>query len=239
MTEKGTGKLGIIGDVHAEDIRLESSLSFLVDQGCDKIVCTGDIIDGPGCPNRSVELLKAFEVITVRGNHDRWIIENKARHVKHAHKIQDLSGSTLDYLNLLPSEAKFLFGKIRVLLCHGVGKNDLKKVWPGTSRFEPLKSKELDQIIREENFDYVINGHIHFRTMVHFKKLTLINAGTISGEFSPGCTVVDFDKNIIQGFLFEGSNLQLSKSQNLFGQNYTIWENTESFNGRWEPVTLF
>ena len=109
MTEKGTGKLGIIGDVHAEDIRLESSLSFLVDQGCDKIVCTGDIIDGPGCPNRSVELLKAFEVITVRGNHDRWIIENKARHVKHAHKIQDLSGSTLDYLNLLPSEAKFLF----------------------------------------------------------------------------------------------------------------------------------
>ena len=132
VIEKGTGKLGIIGDVHAEDVRLESSLRFLVNQGCAKIVCTGDIIDGPGCPNRSVELLKAFEVVTVRGNHDRWIIENKARHVKNAHNIKDLSRSTLDYLNLLPSQAKFLFGKIRVLLCHGVGKNDLKKVWPGT-----------------------------------------------------------------------------------------------------------
>ena len=239
VIEKGIGKLGIIGDVHAEDVRLESSLRFLVNQGCAKIVCTGDIIDGPGCPNRSVELLKAFEVVTVRGNHDRWIIENKARHVKNAHNIKDLSRSTLDYLNLLPSQAKFLFGKIRVLLCHGVGKNDLKKVWPGTRQFAALKSRELDRIICEENFDDMINGHIHFRTMVHFKKLTLINAGTISGEFSPGCTLVDFDEKVINGFLFEGSDLQLSKSQNLYGENYTIWDNTEAFNGQWEPVTLF
>ena len=239
MIERKTGKLGIIGDVHAEDVRLESSLGFLANQGCNKIVCTGDIIDGPGCPNRSVELLKAFEVVTVRGNHDRWIIENKARHVKNAHNINDLSRSTLDYLKLLPTQAEFLFGKIRVLLCHGIGKNDLKKVWPGTNRLEPLKSKELDRIICEENFDYMINGHIHFRTMVHFKKLTLINAGTISGEFSPGCTILDFDKEVIQGYLFEGSNLKLSKSHDLYGETYTIWENTEAFNGGWEPVTLF
>ena len=239
MSKKEASKLGIIGDVHAEDVRLENCLSYLANQGCDKIVCTGDIIDGPGCPNRSVELLKAFDVVTVRGNHDRWIIENKARHVKNAHKIHDLSRSTLDFLNVLPLQAKFKFGGIRVLLCHGVGRNDLKKVWPGTDRLQPIKSNELDQIIWDEKFDYVINGHIHFRTMVHFKKLTLINAGTISGDFSPGCTLIDFDEKMVHGFLFEGSNLQLSKSQNLYGENYTIWENTESFNGKWDPVTLF
>ena len=239
MAKKEGRKLGIIGDVHAEDVRLEYCLRYLANQGCDKIVCTGDIIDGPGCPNRSVELLKAFDVITVRGNHDRWIIENKARHVKNAHKMHDLSRSTADYLSLLPLQAKFMFSGIRVLLCHGVGRNDLKKVWPGTERLQPIKSNELDQIICEEKFDYVINGHIHFRTMVHFKKLTLINAGTISGDYSPGCTLIDFDENMVHGFLFEGSNLQLSKSQNLYGENYTIWENTESFNGKWDPVTLF
>ena len=113
-------------------------------------MCTGDIIDGPGCPNRSVELLKAFDVVTVRGNHDRWIMENKARHVKNAHKIKDLSESTLEYLSVLPSQVNFCSADKRVLLCHGVGKNDLKKVWPGTSRLEPLKSKELDRIIYEE-----------------------------------------------------------------------------------------
>ena len=239
MVKKEALRLGIIGDVHAEDVRLENSLSYLANQGCDKIVCTGDIIDGPGCPNRSVELLKAFSVVTVRGNHDRWIIENKARHVKNAHKINDLSRSTLDYLTMLPSQAKIMLGKIRVLLCHGVGRNDLKKVWPGTNLLEPIRSSELDRIISEEKFDYVINGHIHFRTMVHFKKMTLINAGTISGDFSPGCTLIDFNENMIHGSLFEGSNLKLSKSQNLHGENYTIWENTETFNGRWDPVTLF
>mgnify|MGYP000001276135 FL=1 len=239
VVKKEARRLGIIGDVHAEDVRLENCLSYLANQGCKKIVCTGDIIDGPGCPNRSVELLKAFDVVTVRGNHDRWIIENKARHVKNAHNIHDLSKSTLDYLSILPLQEKFMFGGIRVLLCHGVGKNDLKKVWPGTDRLQAIKSNELDQIIGEEKFDYVINGHIHFRTMVHFKKLILINAGTISGDFSPGCTMIDFDENMIYGFLFEGSNLQLSKSQNLYGENYTIWENTKSFNGKWDPVTLF
>ena len=71
------------------------------------------------------------------------------------------------------------------------------------------------------------------------KKMTLINAGTISGDFSPGCTLIDFNENMIYGSLFEGSNLQLSKSQNLHGENYTIWENTETFNGKWDPVTLF
>ena len=167
MVKKEALRLGIIGDVHAEDVRLENSLSYLANQGCDKIVCTGDIIDGPGCPNRSVELLKAFSVVTVRGNHDRWIIENKARHVKNAHKINDLSRSTLDYLTMLPSQAKIMLGKIRVLLCHGVGRNDLKKVWPGTNRLEPIRSSELDRIICEEKFDYMINGHIHFRTMIH------------------------------------------------------------------------
>ena len=67
--------------------------------------------------------------------------------------------------------------------------------------------------------------------------LGLIASG--SSAWGEGCTFIDFDENMVHGFLFEGSHLQLSKSQSLYGENYTIWENTDSFNGKWDPVTLF
>ncbi len=44
-------KIGIIGDVHAENKTLEKVIDFLSKKGLDSILCTGDIIDGPGDVN--------------------------------------------------------------------------------------------------------------------------------------------------------------------------------------------
>ena len=45
-------RLGVIGDVHAEDIRLELALNHLQANGVDQIICPGDVVDGIGCPER-------------------------------------------------------------------------------------------------------------------------------------------------------------------------------------------
>ena len=55
-------RLGVIGDVHAEDIRLELALNHLQANGVDQIICTGDVVDGIGCPERSLQLLQAHGV---------------------------------------------------------------------------------------------------------------------------------------------------------------------------------
>ena len=60
-------KIGLIGDVHARDDRLAAALEVLTDLDLDAILCTGDIMDGPGCPDRCIDLLKAHGVSTVRG----------------------------------------------------------------------------------------------------------------------------------------------------------------------------
>ena len=66
-------RIGILGDIHCEDGRLAAALEFLQTQQLDLICAVGDIVDGPGDVNRTIDLLHEYQVIAVRGNHERWL----------------------------------------------------------------------------------------------------------------------------------------------------------------------
>ncbi|MBT5684069.1 MAG: metallophosphoesterase family protein [Gammaproteobacteria bacterium] len=232
-------KLGVIGDVHSEHQRLEAALVHLQGLDTDAIVCTGDIVDGIGCPNESIKLLDNAAVLTVRGNHDRWILEDKARHIKDAHSVHDLTEESLSYLASLPSQVTLDTIKGKLLLCHGIADDDLRKVWPGTEKMAIERSHLLDNIILEGEFKYLINGHMHFRTLIHFEALTLINAGTLRGEHWPGFSVIDFEAKHITAFEFCDGQICLVKTHDLTQEAHTVWSNTQSFRGGWDPVRLF
>ena len=238
-TASNIKKLGVIGDVHAEHHRLEAALRYLQDLDTDAIVCTGDIVDGIGCPNESIKLLDNAAVLTVRGNHDRWILQDKARHIENAHSLIELSEESLSYLTSLPNQVTLDTIRGTLLLCHGVADDDLRKVWPGTERMGIERSHLLDKIILEGKFQYLINGHMHFRTLIHFEELTLINAGTLRGEHWPGFSVIDFETEQITAFEFCDDKIKLVKTHDLVQESHTIWSNTQSFCGEWDPVTLF
>jgi len=231
--------LGVIGDVHAEHHRLEAALAHLGRLETDAIVCTGDIVDGIGCPNESIKLLNHSEVFTVRGNHDRWILEDKARHIEDAHSVDDLSEASLSYLNSLPSQVTLDTIRGKLLLCHGVADDDLRKVWPGTEKMAIERSHLLDKIILEGEYQYLINGHMHFRTLIHFEEMTLINAGTLRGEHWPGFSVIDFEAEHITAFEFVDDQIRMVKTHRLIREEHIIWSNTQSFCGDWDPVRLF
>ena len=232
-------RLGVIGDVHAEDSRLQQALEHLADLELDAIVCTGDIVDGVGCPNESVKLLQANDVHTVRGNHDRWVMEEKARHVPDAHRLEELSDDTRRYLDNLPTQITLNIVHGPLLLCHGIADNDLKKVWPGTERMGIERSLELDEIIASGNYRYVINGHMHFRTLIHFETLTLINAGTLRGIHWPGFSMIEFDEHRITAYEFRDDTINLVRSHSLVDDSHEVYEDTQAFSGGWEPVRLF
>jgi predicted phosphodiesterase len=236
-------RLGVIGDVHAEDIRLELALNHLQANGVDQIICTGDVVDGIGCPERSLQLLQAHGVQTVRGNHDRWLLENRVRHIDHAHEQVNFKDASLAYLNSLPSAIELDTLKGRLLLCHGIGNNDLQKIWPGSARMPPIRSRELDRLIKARRYQYVINGHLHFRTMIHFEAMTLINAGTLKGEQWPGFMQIDFAKDTVTSFKFsqltDNPRIELAKHLPLGpGPEHTIWRDTQAFSGDWQPLAL-
>ena len=68
-------RIGVVGDVHACDAALERMLDHLRGLEVDLLCCVGDIVNGPGDPDRCVELLEREHVLTVCGNHDRWLLE--------------------------------------------------------------------------------------------------------------------------------------------------------------------
>lgn len=233
-------KIGLIGDVHARDERLAAALQLLSDMDLDAIICTGDIMDGPGCPDTCISLLQAHGVKTVRGNHDRWVLEGKARHIPNAHHAEDLSEASLSYLESLPVQLEFETAMGSLLLCHGMAHNDLRKVWPGTERMPPERSRELDQLIEQGRHDFVINGHMHFKVMIHFEALAMINAGTISGEHWPGFTTIDFDQGEIQAYRFEDERIVPCKLTSLRNdESHQVFRTTACFEGDWEPKLLF
>lgn len=232
-------RLGVIGDVHAEHERLEQAIYFLKEQTVDAIICTGDIVDGGGCPDTSVALLVEHDIHTVRGNHDRWILQGKARHVPDAHHPHNLTADTLQYLEQLPTTVELDTISGKLLLCHGIADNDLSKVWPGSERLPVERSAELDLLIDSGRHNFVINGHMHFRTMIHFEQLTLINAGTLKGVHWPGFSLIDFAMQTVFAFEFTESGITSSKSHSLISDEYQTYRNTQAFSGDWNPVRLF
>jgi len=236
-------KLGVIGDVHAHHENLEIALNHLAIEGVDAVVCTGDIVDGEGDVGACVALLQEADVITVRGNHDRWVLQNKARHVPHAHRLQDLPKRVIDFLNELPLQQQLATTAGALLLCHGVAHRDLHKVWPGTPRMHAERSAELDELIEQNTINWVINGHMHYRILIHFEALTLINAGTVRNGHHPGFSVLDLTQQEIHSHEIchaSPGRTRHVKTMSLAPSPQTrIFRDTRDFDDAWEPVTLY
>ncbi|MFT4719821.1 MAG: putative phosphodiesterase [Candidatus Azotimanducaceae bacterium] len=232
-------RLGVIGDVHAEDGRLAQALAYLNNAQVDQIICTGDIVDGRGCPERSLRLLQAHQVTTVRGNHDRWLLQDRARHVVDAHRREELAADSLKYLAALPTVSEIETLRGRLLLCHGMGSNDLQKIWPGSAQLPMIQSRKLDELIAGGDYSFIINGHMHFRTMIHFDAMTLINAGTLKGERWPGFMLADFSTQMITSLRFHNDEIVIAQERSMLpDDSQTIWRDTQAFNGDWEPLVL-
>jgi len=232
-------RLAVLGDLHAEDRRLAGALEWLAGQRVDAIVCTGDIADGRGCVDVSCRLLHEARVVAVAGNHDRWLLQDRVRHIPEAHRRDQLHDQSIAYLQALPRTAELHTVAGRLLLCHGVAHNDLGKVWPGTERSPIERSAELDEVIESGRYRFLVNGHLHYRVLIDFEALLLVNAGTLKGPYA-GFSVMDFEQDCIASFGLEDQSPQLLAERPLTpSPERRVWRNTQAFDGDWQPVALY
>jgi len=232
-------RLGIIGDLHGEHWRLATVLNWFAAQSVDALICTGDIADGRGCINHSCDLLREAGVQTVAGNHDRWLLQNRVRHIEDAHRRGELSTENLAFLAELPRRRHLETLSGSLLLCHGVEGNDLAKVWPGRAPVEIERCAELDELLERDQYSFLINGHTHFRVLIDFENLLLMNAGTLKGDRA-GVTIMDFREGSVTAF----SASRHSAPARLVEHDLTpgarrVWRDSAAFDGSWEPVTLY
>lgn len=234
--------LGVVGDVHAEHQRLERALNLFAAQGVDAVICTGDIADGPGNVDTCCDLLRQAKVTTVAGNHDRWLLDDRVREIEDAHHRSELSETSEAFLTSLGKTESLTTCAGELLLCHGVDHNDLRKVWPGTERMPIERSHELDSIILRNQHRYVINGHLHYRVVVDFESLTLINAGTLCGRHRPGVSIVDFAQQTVTAYQLDDAHRDapcVAECAIAPDESRRIWGDTQEFDGQWTPLTLY
>ena len=242
MSDHSIQTLGVVGDVHAEHQRLEVALNLFARQRVDAVICTGDLADGPGNVDTCCDLLREAQVTTVAGNHDRWLLDDRVREIEDAHHRSDLKESSEAFLSALGKTVSLTTCAGELLLCHGVGDNDLRKVWPGTERMPIERSHELDSIILSNRHRYVINGHLHYRVVVDFDALTLNNAGTLCERHRPGVSIIDFAQHTVTAFELDdasGGAQRVAECDLTPDEDRRVWEDTQEFDGQWTPLTLY
>jgi putative phosphoesterase len=202
-----TGRLrraGVLGDIHCEDERLETALRFFETARLDLILSVGDIIDGPGDPNRTIELLVKQDVACVRGNHERWLLKGEMRDLPDSNTSFDLKTSSWEFVKSLPPWRKFETVAGSALLCHGLGEYDMGGVWPWDDALTLHSNHALWKLVNSHEYDFIVNGHTHRRLVQKFDDLTLINAGTLFRKHDPCFLVVDFEARVAEYFNLPG-----------------------------------
>lgn len=198
-------RLGLIGDVHAEDVLLEAALRHLEGQHLDATLCVGDVVDGRGDVDRCVELLVHHRVAVVRGNHDRWIIHDQMRDLANATSLDALAAATGRWLARLPPILRFDTVAGPLLLCHGLGTDDLIFVdEDGVALRRNVDTAGRSQIRAraqlgiEPDVRILVCGHTHARCVKRFGRLTLVNPGTLRSGDNPCFAVADLESGFVQ-----------------------------------------
>ena len=242
-TPELAARIGIIGDVHGEERCLAAALGYLAEADC--ILCAGDIVDGRGSTDVCAQLLQEHGVITVAGNHERWLFTNKMRHLADADRRQDLQPATLSFLASLPQCVELPTTDGRLLLSHGVGRNDIAQVWPGSEKLGPQQCQALDNLLQTQRYKYLVHGHIHYRLVLEFQNFTLINPGALRRNlqpgFKPGFMLLDTTKQELECWHLDDDYEVAEKGYIPLAertQTKRIWQNTQEFDSNWDVFRL-
>ena len=118
-----TLRLAAIADIHGNSAALTAVLADIRVQGIDQIVNLGDVASGPLDARGTLDILMGIEAVTVRGNHDRYLVERTPDEMGSWERDihAQLDAPRLDWLRALPATRIF---RHDVFLCHATPQDD-------------------------------------------------------------------------------------------------------------------
>ncbi|MDK4703005.1 metallophosphoesterase family protein [Rhizobium sp. CNPSo 4062] len=183
-------RFAAIADIHGNHLALEAVLADIRRQGITEIVNLGDCFSGPLTAGKTADMLLKLNAPTVRGNHDRYLIEvaPEAMHISDRAAHSELTERHLEWLRALPVSTVYLG---EAYLCHATPAEDnvywLESVSPdGQVYLKPLE--EIEALATGVDFPLILCGHTHIPRIVRLSDGRLIvNPGSV------GCPAYDDD----------------------------------------------
>ncbi|GJG88912.1 DNA methylase [Gemmatimonadetes bacterium T265] len=123
-------RLAVLADVHGNLRALEAVLADLARHAPDLVVNLGDCVSGPLAAADTADLMMGLAgpaFVTVRGNHDRQLLDCPAAEMGPSDRAADaqLTARHRAWLAALPAAATASDGADAVLCCHGAPASDL------------------------------------------------------------------------------------------------------------------
>lgn len=183
-------RVGVLGDVHGEAVALEAALAFFADARVEAVLAVGDVVDGPDV-GRCLALLKDHRVLVVRGNHERWCLAGEMRNLPDA--TPRLEGGERAFVESWPKTMRFDTPMGGLLLCHGVGEDDMAELRPSTRGYGLQDIAPLRRLMLDPEVSFMLGGHTHERMIRRFQGLVAVNAGTLVQAHEPCVCTLDFE----------------------------------------------
>lgn len=151
-------RIAAIGDIHGNSAALDAVLDDIRRRSVDLIVNLGDSFSGPLDAGGTAERLRALDLPTVRGNHDRMLREGSG--LWESWIEGQLDRATLDWATGLPLRLE-IGG---VLLCHGTPVSDEEAWLDHRGKTSRLVARDLAGVLeRAEGVTQALTfcGHTH------------------------------------------------------------------------------
>jgi predicted phosphodiesterase len=184
MRRTGDSKVrfAAISDIHGNLLALKAVLADIARENISEVVNLGDHFSGPLQANLTAEFLISQNFPSIRGNHDRYLIETPRAEMglSDTAAFDELSPAHLDWLKALPSILVF---RDEVLLCHGTPNSDSTYWMEQVSADGAVGLKPVAAIAAEAlgfNYPVILCGHTHIPRLVRLVDGRLIvNTGSV------------------------------------------------------------
>lgn len=211
-------RLAAIADIHGNHLALEAVLADIDRLGVDVTVNLGDHLSGPLEAGKTADILLATDMLSIRGNHDRWILEQAPETMgpsdRWAH--DQLTGAHKAWLADLPA-TRTVDG--RIFLCHGTPSSDTTYWLERVHSDATISMNTLEDIeAAAEGIDcpVILCAHTHIPRAVRLTDgRMVVNPGSV------GCPGYDDDSPPIPHIMQTGSP----------DASYAL---LEEVNGRWQ-----
>jgi predicted phosphodiesterase len=183
-------RFAAIADIHGNALALDAVLADIDMLGINDIVNLGDVFSGPLDASGTAKLLDRRKIPTLRGNHDRHLIQQDRADMGPSDGVayDQLSPHHLDWLRTLPTSLS-PWGD--VYACHGTPRADdrywMEQVEPGgIVRHSSLSELEAELGEEARHARLILCGHTHIPRMARLSSgALLVNPGSV------GCPAYD------------------------------------------------
>lgn len=181
-------RLAVVSDIHGNRPALEAVIDDMTRRGADHMVNLGDALSGPLWPVETAERLIALDWPTIRGNHERQLLERPREQMSASDSFAAarLSAAQCDWIAALPTS---MWLTDNLFCCHGTPASDLEYFLDtvtgglGQAGSPGVRAATLDEATARAGAiraSLIVCGHTHqARCMTLADGRLLVNPGSV------------------------------------------------------------